>query len=260
MARETPRLTIVIPAYQEEHRIGPTLSELAKYLANRSADEVEMIVVSGGSTDGTVRVARQYEGKIAARLRVLDLPAAKGKGAAVRAGMREATGEFILFTDADLAYEPKLFDDFLEGLQSGADIVIAKRTRAIEYAGLARRWVSTASHFLFKRLITPGIGDTQAGLKAFTHAAAKDLFSRQTIDGLIFDVEILMLARRLQYRVEIVEVDWQDKPGSTIRLTRDSTRALFDLVKLCWRFRRGKYHKTSSSQTVIGRDSTPARR
>jgi dolichyl-phosphate beta-glucosyltransferase len=239
MASISPLLTIVIPAYQEEQRIGPTLDALAKFLHGRADGEVEVIVVSGGSTDRTVAVARRYENQFA--LRVLDLPAAKGKGAAVRAGVYEAAGKFVLFTDADLAYEPKLFDDFVARLQSGADIVIAQRTDKTEYAGMTRRWVAAASRFVFKRFITPGIGDTQAGLKAFTHAAAKDLFARQTINGLLFDVEILMLAHRRNYRVEKAYVDWQDKPGSTIRLGRDSARALLDLTKLFWRMGSRQY-------------------
>ncbi|HYA30087.1 MAG TPA: glycosyltransferase, partial [Acidobacteriota bacterium] len=214
MPAYVPQLSIVIPAYQEEKRIGPTLDQLGNYLATRSDRGIEVIVVSGGSTDGTVDVARQFENRIAARLRVLDLPTAKGKGAAVRAGMREASGKFVIFTDADLAYDPRLFDDFVARLESGADIVIAQRTGATEYAGLMRRWVAAASRFIFERFITPGIGDTQAGLKAFTRAVAQDLFSQQTISGVIFDVEILVLARRRKYRVEKAFVDWQDKPGS----------------------------------------------
>jgi dolichyl-phosphate beta-glucosyltransferase len=241
MARTAPLLTIVIPAYQEENRIGPTLDELGKYLAHRAAGEVEVIVVSGGSTDRTVVVALQYENKLAAQLRVLDLPAARGKGAAVRAGMGAAAGKFVLFTDADLAYEPRLFDDFVARLESGADLVIAQRAGATEYAGLARRWVATASRFVFERFITPGIGDTQAGLKAFTQSAAKDLFARQKVNGLLFDVEILMLAHRLNYRIDKAVVEWQDKSGSTIRLARDSARALIDLVKILWRMNTGRY-------------------
>jgi dolichyl-phosphate beta-glucosyltransferase len=241
MAPTAPLLTIVIPAYQEENRIGPTLDELGNYLADRAAGEVEVIVVSGGSTDRTAAIALQYEKKLAAQLIVLDLPAARGKGAAVRAGMGAAAGKFVLFTDADLAYEPRLFDDFVARLQSGADLVIAQRTGATEYAGLARRWVATASRFVFERFITPGIGDTQAGLKAFTQSAAKDLFARQKVNGLLFDVEILMLAHRLNYRIDKALVDWQDKPGSTIRLARDSARALLDLVIILWRMNTGRY-------------------
>ncbi len=235
MASPSPLLSIVIPAYQEEQRIGPTLEELGKFLQGRASGEVEVIIVSGGSTDRTVTVARRYENRLAARLRVLDLPEAKGKGAAVRAGVREATGQFVLFTDADLAYEPSLFDEFVARLQAGADMVIAQRTGNTQYAGLARRWVATASRFVFQRFITPGIGDTQAGLKAFSHAVAKELFARQKVNGLLFDVEILMLAHRQNYRIEKAYVDWQDKPGSTIRLTRDSARGLVDLALLFWR-------------------------
>jgi dolichyl-phosphate beta-glucosyltransferase len=242
MVPGAPQLTIVIPAYQEEKRIGPTLEQLGIYLADQSDREIEVIIVSGGSTDDTVRVARRYENRIRARLRVLDLPAAKGKGAAVRAGMREAAGEFVIFTDADLAYDPRLFDDFVTRLESGADIVIAQRTDTTEYAGLARRWVATASRFVFEWFITPGIGDTQAGLKAFRRAVAQDLFSQQTITGFIFDVEILLLARRRKYRVEKALVNWQDQPGTTIRLGRDSFRALIDLMKILWQISLGRYY------------------
>ena len=243
MAPDAPILTIVIPAYQEEKRIGPTLHKLADYLARKplgSAD-IEVILVSGGSTDGTVTIARQYENKLAAKFTVLDLPEARGKGAAVRAGMLASSGRYVLFTDADLAYEPKLFGDFIRQLESGADIVIAQRTNETKYAGLTRRMVAMASRFAFERFITPGIADTQAGLKAFTQAPAKDVFSLQRINGFIFDVEILVLAQRRKYRLEKTFVSWKDNPDSTVRLTRDCTRAALDLLKFYWRLAAGKY-------------------
>jgi dolichyl-phosphate beta-glucosyltransferase len=239
MTAAQPLLSIVIPAYQEEKRIGATLEELAKYLRGRD-DELELIVVSGGSTDDTVSVALKFSHELGRRYKVIDLPRARGKGAAVRAGVREASGKFVLFTDADLAYEPALFDRFVAQLEAGADIVIAQRTGTTEYASRGRRWVAKTSRSLFENFITPGIGDTQAGLKAFTHAAAKDLFSRQVINGLIFDVEILILARQRRYRIAKAFVDWQDKPGSTIRLGRDSARAVFDLVRVFWRIGTGQ--------------------
>jgi len=240
-----PALSIVIPAYQEEKRIGATLRELASYAARKMPGEIELIVVSAGSTDGTVKVAGQYENQISGNLTVLDLPESKGKGAAVRAGMLAATGQYILFTDADLAYEPELFDEFVTRLKLGADIVIAQRTGDTQYAGMGRRFVAKASRLLFKTVITPGIGDTQAGLKAFTRAAAKELFSQQTVNGFIFDVEILLLARSRKYRITKAFVPWQDKPGSTIQLRRDSLRAALDLVKIYWRLKSGKYGGSS---------------
>ena len=101
MALAQPRLSIVIPAYQEAKRLGPTLEELAKYLRGRD-DELEVIVVSGGSTDDTVSIALKFSHELGRRYKVIDLPRARGKGAAVRAGVREASGKFVLFTDADL--------------------------------------------------------------------------------------------------------------------------------------------------------------
>jgi dolichyl-phosphate beta-glucosyltransferase len=241
MAPCTPLLSIVIPAYQEEKRIGPTLDELGNYLANTPLGEVEIIVVSAGSTDTTVTVAQQYEHRLTAKLKVLDLPGPPGKGAAVRAGMLAAKGQYVLYTDADLAYAPELFGDFTRRLQSGADIVIAQRSDTTRYAWLVRRWITMASRFVFERFVTPGIVDTQAGLKAFTQGAAKYVFSRQKIDGLIFDVEILVLAQRKKYRIERAFVSWQDKSGSRIRLVRDSAKAAMDLVKMYWRLGAGHY-------------------
>jgi glycosyltransferase involved in cell wall biosynthesis len=240
MAASQTFLSIVIPAYQEAQRIGPTLEELVGYLRRRGAKDCEIIVVSGGSTDDTVEIALKFSSELGEQLKVIDLPRARGKGAAVRAGMREASGKFILFTDADLAYEPALFDGFIARLQAGADLVIAQRTSSTEYASRGRRWIARTSRSIFERFITPGIGDTQAGLKAFTHAAAKDLFSRQVVNGLIFDVELLILARQRKYRIEKAFVDWQDKPGSTIRLGRDSARAVFDLMRVFWRIGTGQ--------------------
>src|SRR5262249_8688359 len=151
MALISPLLSIVIPAYQEEQRIGPTLEELGRFLSCRVPDTVEIIIVSGGSTDRTVSIARRFQNQLGAKLKILDLPNARGKGAAVRAGMHEAAGKFVLFTDADLAYEPKLFDAFVARLQSGADVVIAQRLATTQYCGMTRRWIAGLSRFLVQR-------------------------------------------------------------------------------------------------------------
>jgi dolichyl-phosphate beta-glucosyltransferase len=232
--------SLIIPAYQEEKRIGTTLKELCTYL-NSDHPDVELIVVSGASTDNTVNIARQYETIIKEKLKVLDLKDANGKGAAVRAGVLEASGDYILFTDADLSYPPTLFDQFIERLKNGADIAIAQRIGTGKYLGLGRYLLARISRFFVGNILIPGIGDTQAGLKAFTMSAAQYLFKRQKVNGFLFDLEILLLARRKGYRIEKIYVKWEDKPGSTFRLVGDTSRAVVDLLKIYWRLATGQY-------------------
>ena len=240
MLHDYPLFSIIIPAYQEEKRIGETLTQLSAYLNERHRD-FELIVVSGGSTDNTVRIAREYESIVKGKLKVLDAKEAKGKGAAVRAGVLEAGGDYVLFTDADLSYSPTLFDEFIQCLKDGADIAIAQRIETAKYLGIGRYLLATISRFLVGNILVPGIGDTQAGLKAFTGSAAQYLFQRQKVDGFLFDLELLLLAQRKGYRIEKIRVRWEDKPGSTFRLFRDTSRAILDLLKIYWRLGTGQY-------------------
>jgi dolichyl-phosphate beta-glucosyltransferase len=240
MPHDQPLFSIVIPAYQEEKRIGETLTQLSAYLDPRHHD-FELIVVSGGSTDNTVSVAREHERILKGRLKVLEAKEAKGKGAAVRAGVLEASGDYILFTDADLSYSPMLFDQFINRLKDGADIAIAQRIETARYLGLGRYLLATTSRFLVGNILLPGISDTQAGLKAFTRPVAQYLFRRQKVDGFLFDLELLLLAQRKGYRIEKIHVRWEDKPGSTFRLLRDTSRAFLDLLKIYWRLGTGRY-------------------
>ncbi len=240
MPNDHPPFSIVIPAYQEEQRIGDTLSQLFRYL-DRSHRDCEVIVVSGGSTDQTVSIARKYEQMAKGRLKVLDLKDCKGKGAAVRAGVFEASGDYILFTDADLSYSPALFEQFMSRLADGADLAIAQRIESTKYSGLGRYLLAIISRFLVGNILVPGIGDAQAGLKGFTRSVAQFLFRRQKVDGFLFDLELLLLAQRKGYRIDKIHVRWEDKPGSTFHLFKHSGHAVLDLVKIYWRLGTGQY-------------------
>lgn len=242
MIANRPPLTVIVPAYQEEKRIGETLRELLDHLEQHHPG-AEVIVVSGGSTDNTVGIARRFESYSNAMLRVIELKQTKGKGAAVRAGVFEASGEYVLFTDADLSYSPILFDQFIARLRNGADMAIAQRVDETKYGGVGRNLLAKASRFLVGNIVTPGISDTQAGLKAFRRSVALDLFRCQMVDGFLFDIEVLLLARRRGYHIEKIIVGWEDKPGSTFRVVRDTTRAAWDLLKIYWRLATGQYDK-----------------
>jgi dolichyl-phosphate beta-glucosyltransferase len=229
-----PELTVVIPAFDEEQRLGATLDRIASYFAAR-AMRAEIIVVDDGSRDGTRQcVTRRFE-KIPA-LRLVSFGENRGKGAAVATGVAQATGRFILLYDADSAAPIEELDRFLDGARRGAAILIGSRyttgTRAERnrirsltgriYAGLVSPW------------LLPGIRDSQCGFKLLRKAAAKALFPQLRLSGFAFDAELLFLARHQGYSVVELPIAWQDVPGSKLRLFRDTMLMLRDT----WKIRR----------------------
>jgi dolichyl-phosphate beta-glucosyltransferase len=237
---DQPLISLVIPAYQEEKRIGHTIGSWSAYL-ERHHPGTEVIVVCDGCTDRTAEVARRAFFATGCTLEVIELATNEGKGYAVRAGMREAAGEYLFFTDADLSYPPETMDELLPRLRDGADVVIAQRREKKTYQGPGRRILGVVSGFLVEYLVLPGIRDSQAGHKAFTRQAGKDLFSRLRTRRFLFDLEILVMAQRRKYRIEKVLVDWEDRPGSTVRIVVDSLRSLRDLLLIYARRVSGRY-------------------
>lgn len=233
-----PALSIVIPAFNEEHRLGPTLERICAY-ADEHLDSYEVIVVDDGSSDRTAEVARSTG---TGAVSVLELGANQGKGAAVRAGMLAATGERVLFSDADLATPIEEVAKLSARLDAGYDIAIASR-------GLAGADIRVRQHpireamgrtfnVLVRLVVLGGIKDTQCGFKLFTRAAAHDLFDRATIDGFAFDVEVLWLAQK-RYRVAEVPVVWRHIEESKVSPGTDAARMFVDLFRLRLRhFRR----------------------
>ena len=196
-----PRLSVVIPAYNEAARILPTLDAVAAHLSAQPFTW-EVVVVDDGSSDGTPNLVESWaHGE--PRVRVESIPHA-GKGWAVRRGMLAATGRLRFMCDADLAMPIAHIDDFLRRIDDGYDVVIGSR----EAEGARRFDEPTLRHVMgrvfnwtVKAIAVPGIQDTQCGFKCFRAAAAEDLFRLQRVPGFGFDVEILHLALKRGYRV-----------------------------------------------------------
>jgi dolichyl-phosphate beta-glucosyltransferase len=232
-----PFLSVVIPAYNEERRLVPTLARIQQYLAAHGYRS-EIIVVDNASSDRTSEVAR------AAGVRVLPEPT-RGKGAAVRAGMLAASGEYVLFSDADLSTPIEEIEKLLAALRAGADVAIASRALPESNITVHQPWyrelVGRAGNVLVRALAVHGVADTQCGFKLFPHDSAQRLFGAQRMTGIAFDMEILFLAQRLRMKIAEVPVTWVDSPDSRIDRVRDSLDAIKDLVRIRWNWLLRRY-------------------
>ena len=246
--RTRPRLTIVMPAYNEERRLPSTLVRLDAFL--KAFDrEVEVIVVENGSTDRTVEVVVDYQ-RTMPSLRLMQVPAA-GKGWAVRAGMLAGTGDHLMFCDVDFSMPVEEIAKFTALLDQGAPIVIASRELATSHRHdePGRRHVMGR---VFNRavqiLVVHGIEDTQCGFKAFQRPVARDLFGHQRIKRWGFDVEILYLARRRGYRVQQLAIDWYYDADSRVRGMQDSLDMLSEILRIRLYALMGLYRKRGGQQ------------
>lgn len=230
----TPDLSIVIPAYNEESRIAPTVRDTVSYCRSRGR-AFEVILVDDGSRDGTTSVGRLLSEEFP-ELRLIRLAANHGKGYAVRTGVVNAIGRLVLFADADGATPIGEIERLECALDSDADVAVGSRAFRTEgvrvQAKLHRHLIGRTFHLLVEWLADSGVKDTQCGFKLFRSPVAQDLFSRMRMNGFSFDVEVLVMARRRGYRVAEVPVNWTHQPGSKVRLIRDSIRMAADLVRI----------------------------
>ena len=232
--------SVVIPAFNEAARLPRYLDEVMSYLGTRG-EPWEVIVVDDGSTDATPEEVRAASAR-SSHVKLLQQRVNSGKGAAVCAGMLAARGAYRLFADADGA-TPIAELKRLEGaLSAGADVAIG--SRAIAAAGVVVRarphrvLAGRVFNALVERLGLAGIHDSQCGFKAFTAAAADDLFPRLTTAGFGFDVELLMRARARGWRVAEVPVSWEDQPASKVGVLTDGPRMLWQIAAARWRVAR----------------------
>lgn len=243
-----PHLSIVVPAYNEEERLPRTLARLHEYYSAQDY-EFDVVVVSDGSTDGTVALVREFA-QAHPHFSLIEYSPNRGKGYAVRRGMLEAQGDLVLFCDADLATPQEETEKLLAHIRDGANVAIGSRplreSRLEKHQPLFRELLGRLFNKVVQALAIKGIDDTQCGFKLFTHGASQEVFSRCKFDGFSFDFESLMVARDLGYRIDEVPIRWSHQEGSKVVLLRDGPRMLRDLVRLRLMGRRARLVRSES--------------
>ena len=226
-------LSIVVPAYNEERRLPPTLIDIIDFFDRKSVS-YEVLVIDDGSTDGTAEVVRKFE-RVRSQVRLIQLPRNYGKGHAVRLGVLNCRGSNILFADADGATPIQEFDRLQAAISAGADIAIGSRALASNETKVAtslhRRFLGRVFNKCVNMILLPSIADTQCGFKMFSRKAALFLFRRQRADRFSFDVELLYIAHKANLAIKEVPINWTNVPGSKVNLVLDSLSMFRDVFR-----------------------------
>ena len=238
---EEPKLSIVIPAYNERERIVATIGAIASHVSDLGFPW-ELLIADDGSKDDTVTLVEELG---LANVTVLKTPKNGGKGCAVRRGMLAARGQYVLFADADNSTPIEEVTNLLDKLdREGYEVAIGSRAAEGAEEGkksLLRKILSGGLRWIVKNIFRIGMKDTQCGFKMYTREAAQTLHRKQTIMGFSFDLEILYLASKYGYRMAEVPVAWIDAPGSKVDTRKEVQRFLRDLLKIKTNDLRGVY-------------------
>lgn len=238
-----PLLTIIIPAYNEERRLPPSLDQIVAFI-QAQPEPMDVIIVENGSSDRTTEIAEAY----AARYPFIQvLHSAKGKGAAVKVGMMAGRGRYLFMCDSDLSMPIAEVRKFLPAALGEYDVAIASR----EGPGARRYGEPTYRHLMgrvfnliIRVLAIPGFQDTQCGFKSFRREVAREVFALQTMTGWAFDVEALFIALRRGYRVVAVPINWYFDADSRVRPLHDTYRMARDVLRIRLNDWRGVYDRS----------------
>ncbi|MGB2762078.1 MAG: dolichyl-phosphate beta-glucosyltransferase [Minisyncoccales bacterium] len=229
-------LSIIIPAYNEEKRINKTLKEINEYLLKQDYD-YEIIVVNDGSKDKTAEVVRELFSDIK-NLRLIDNKENHGKGYVVRQGLMEAKGQYRVFTDADNSTSIDQIEKMWPEFQNGYEVVIGSRDIKGSVIAVPQSWWRIMLGNIFNLIVQLvsglwGIWDTQCGFKGFTRKAVEDIFLKCKINRFAFDVEALVLAKRLGYKIKEIPVVWVNSPESTVGF-KSMVKMLIEVLQIRW--------------------------
>lgn len=233
---EIPYLSIVVPAYNEARRLPPALEKLAAFCRDLGRS-YEVLIIVERSTDGTLEIAARFAAQ-QAHFQAVDNGAQRGKGCAVRSGMLRARGEFVFYMDADLSVPLAAVPEFLARFASAprADVLLGNRQHAMSRITRRQSWLRRTMGQTFNRILKScglaSLHDTQCGFKAFRREAARAIFARQMLDGFAFDVEVLLLAERLGYKIADLPVEWINSHESKVRILHDSLAMLRDTLRV----------------------------
>ncbi len=241
----SPQISIVIPAYNEGARIEVALNRVLSCVYDRQW-KAEVLVVDDGSTDDTAEIVLRWMADHPI-LQLFENPGNRGKGYSVRNGLLQATGEIVMFTDADLSAPIEEAERLFAALDAGADVAIGSRwlekQRQTKHQPLYRRFFGRCYNALTRLVMGLPYKDTQCGFKAFRRSAAQCIFPLQTIERWGFDPEILFIAQKLGFRVVEVPVTWGHDERSRISYLRDGSQMLREMVEIRSNSLRGRYDR-----------------
>lgn len=231
-------VSIIIPAYNEEHRIPSTLKKIVEY-CNSHVQQFEIIVVDDGSTDRTSQATKDcFLNESFSVGKVLGYRKNRGKGAAIQYGVEHAIGDYILFSDADLSTPIEELDRFFDILISNPEIDIVIGSRAehssniLEKQPFYREWMGRVFNVIVRLLLKIEFLDTQCGFKLFSKKAAHKIFPMLSISGFSFDVEVIILAKNLGFLIRQVPITWVNDSRSSVSLLGSSLEMFFDVIRI----------------------------